>query len=134
MGQNRSLQGVPAGKGRYFFMDENKYTKEIAKVGIITILLNLILTISKVVAGILAKSTSLISDGIHSASDVLSTIVVIVGAKMASKKADKEHPFGHERMESVALVILAIMLFITAGTLMYNGVTSIISFFYNIFF
>ena len=122
-------RGVPAGKGRYFFMDENKYTKEIAKVGIITILLNLILTISKVVAGILAKSTSLISDGIHSASDVLSTIVVIVGAKMASKKADKEHPFGHERMESVALVILAIMLFITAGTLMYNGVTSIISFF-----
>ncbi|MBQ4357530.1 MAG: cation transporter, partial [Acholeplasmatales bacterium] len=110
-------------------MDEKKYTKEIAKVGIITILLNLILTISKVVAGILAKSTSLISDGIHSASDVLSTIVVIVGAKMASKKADKEHPFGHERMESVALVILAIMLFITAGTLMYNGVTSIISFF-----
>lgn len=122
-------RGVPAGKGRYFFMDEKKYTKEIAKVGFITILLNLILTISKVVAGILAKSTSLISDGIHSASDVLSTIVVIVGAKMASKKADKEHPFGHERMESVALVILAIMLFITAGTLMYNGVTSIISFF-----
>lgn len=110
-------------------MDKDKeYTKEIAKVGIITILLNALLTIAKVVGGIFAKSTSLISDGIHSASDVLSTIVVIIGAKMAKKQADKEHPFGHERMESVALLLLAVLLGITAITLGYNGTISIIDF------
>ena len=109
-------------------VSDNEYKKEITKVGLITILLNFILTISKVIAGILAKSTSLISDGIHSASDVLSTIVVIIGAKMAKKQADKEHPFGHERMESVALVILALLLFLTAIMLGYGGVNSIILF------
>lgn len=109
-------------------VSNEEYKKEITKVGIVTITLNFILTVAKVLAGIFAKSTSLISDGIHSASDVLSTIVVIIGAKMAKKKADKEHPFGHERMESVALVILAILLFLTAIMLGYGGVNSIISF------
>ena len=44
----------------------------------------------------------MISDAIHSASDVFSTVVVMIGLKLASKKADKEHPYGHERMECVA--------------------------------
>lgn len=109
-------------------VSDKEYKKEIGKCGAITIVLNFILTIAKVIGGILAKSTSLISDGIHSASDVLSTIVVIIGAKMARKKADKEHPFGHERLESVALVILAVLLAITAIMLGYKGVISIIDF------
>lgn len=110
-------------------VSKEEYNKEITKVGLVTIILNILLTLAKVIGGIVAKSTSLISDGVHSASDVLSTIVVIIGAKMATKKADKEHPFGHERMESVALVLLAVLLAATAIGLGYNGVTSIISFF-----
>lgn len=110
------------------FMETKYYEKEIAKVGLVTILLNLILSISKIVVGIISKSTSLISDGIHSASDVLSTIVVIIGAKMAIKKADKDHPFGHERMESVALLILSLMLFVTCLILGYSGIENIIKF------
>jgi divalent metal cation (Fe/Co/Zn/Cd) transporter len=53
------------------------------------------------------------NDAIHSASDIFSTIVVIIGIKMASKKADKEHPYGHERLEYVAAILLSVVLFIT---------------------
>lgn len=64
-------------------------------------------------AGIVAHSNAMISDAVHSASDVFSTFVVIIGIRLASKKPDKEHPYGHERMECVAAIILAIVLFIT---------------------
>lgn len=104
------------------------YTKSIKRVGITTIVWNAILSIGKVVAGLLAKSSSLISDGFHSASDVLSTIVVMIGAKLSAKAPDKEHPFGHERMESIASIILAMLLVGTAVLLGYNGIVSIIAF------
>jgi divalent metal cation (Fe/Co/Zn/Cd) transporter len=49
----------------------------------------------------------MISDAVHSASDVFSTIIVIIGVKLASKKSDKEHPYGHERLECVAAIVLS---------------------------
>ena len=58
----------------------------------------LILSVFKLTAGIAAHSNAMISDAVHSASDVFSTIVVIIGIRFASKEADKEHPYGHERM------------------------------------
>ncbi len=105
------------------------YIKEIKKVGIITIFWNAFLAISKIVSGILVASSSLISDGIHSFSDILSTIVVIVGAKLSRKKEDKEHPFGHERMESIATLILAFLLVMTASFLLYNAIFDLIKYF-----
>ncbi len=54
----------------------------------------------------------MISDAIHSASDVFSTFIVIIGIRLASKP-DKEHPYGHERLECVAAIVLAIVLLIT---------------------
>lgn len=83
------------------------------RVSIITIIGNLALSVVKLLAGIIAHSNAMISDAVHSASDVFSTFVVIIGIKLASKKPDKEHPYGHERMECVAAIILAIVLFIT---------------------
>jgi cation diffusion facilitator family transporter len=109
-------------------MVKTQYEKVVAKVGITTIIWNLILTLAKVIGGIFAKSSSLISDGIHSASDVFSTIIVIIGAKMGHKAADKDHPFGHERLESVASMILSMLLGATALILIYSGVNSIIKF------
>lgn len=109
-------------------MNELEYKKTVFKVGIITIVGNLLLTIGKIIAGILAKSNSLISDGVHSGSDVLSTIIVMIGAKLSSKKADKDHPFGHERIESIASIILGMLLIGTAILLGYTGITSIIEF------
>ena len=83
------------------------------KVSIISIIANVVLAAFKLVAGILAHSGAMISDAIHSASDVFSTFVVMIGIKIASKEPDEEHPYGHERMECVAAIILATILCIT---------------------
>lgn len=109
-------------------MKEANYKKTIFRVGIVTIIFNLLLTLGKLIAGALAKSSSLISDGVHSGSDVLSTVVVMVGAKLSVKEPDKDHPFGHERMESIASIVLAMLLVGTAVLLGYTGVTSIVEF------
>jgi cation diffusion facilitator family transporter len=83
------------------------------KVSFVTIAENIVLSVVKLAAGIVAHSNAMISDAVHSASDVFSTIVVIIGIKLASKEADKEHPYGHERLECEAAIILAMVLFIT---------------------
>lgn len=92
------------------------------KVSVNTIIGNVVLTVFKLTAGIISHSAAMISDAIHSASDVFSTIVVIIGVQMADKKSDADHQYGHERLECVAAVILAVMLGITGGTI---GVSSI---------
>ena len=92
---------------------ETNFQKIANKVSIITIVGNVILSFFKFVAGIVAHSNAMISDAIHSASDVFSTIVVIIGIKLASKPPDKEHPYGHERLECVTAIILAVILFVT---------------------
>lgn len=83
------------------------------RVSVITIAENILLALFKLVAGIVAHSGAMISDAVHSASDVFSTFVVIIGIKLASKEPDKEHPYGHERLECVAAILLAFVLFIT---------------------
>ncbi len=91
---------------------ENNFQKIANKVSLITIVGNVVLSVFKLFAGILSNSNAMISDAIHSASDVFSTFVVIIGIKLASRKPDKEHPYGHERFECVAAILLAIILFI----------------------
>ena len=93
--------------------NENDFQKVANRVSMITIIGNIALSVIKLLAGIIAHSNAMISDAVHSASDVFSTIVVIIGIKLASKKSDKEHPYGHERLECVAAIVLAIVLFIT---------------------
>lgn len=92
---------------------EKDFQKTANTVSIVTIIGNVILSGFKFLAGFIAHSHAMISDAIHSASDVFSTIVVIIGIKLASKEPDKEHPYGHERLECVTAIILAIILFIT---------------------
>lgn len=92
---------------------ENDFCKIANRVSFITIIGNVILSVVKFLAGIIAHSNAMISDAVHSASDVFSTIVVIIGIKLASKEADKEHPYGHERLECVAAIVLAMVLIIT---------------------
>lgn len=96
--------------GRNVEMD---FQKVVNKVSFATIVGNIVLALLKLLAGIIAHSNAMISDAVHSASDVFSTFVVIIGVKLAAKEPDKEHPYGHERMECVAAIILAIVLFIT---------------------
>lgn len=97
------------------------------KVSINTIIGNIILSIVKIICGIVSTSTAVIADGIHSMSDVFTTIGVIIGLKLSSKKADKEHPYGHERIESVTALFLSFVLFIVAIGIGYSGLNNIIT-------
>lgn len=106
MEKNRTAAGKHDAK-------ETDFQKVANKVSLVTIIGNLVLSVVKFLAGIIAHSNAMISDAIHSASDVFSTFVVIIGIKLASKKPDKEHPYGHERLECVAAIILALVLFMT---------------------
>lgn len=92
-----------------------------------TIIGNVILTIFKLAAGIVGNSAAMISDAIHSLSDVLSTFIVIIGVKLANKKADKDHPYGHERLECVAALILAVMLFAIGIGIGFGGMKTILA-------
>ena len=91
----------------------NDFQKIANKVSVVSIIQNVLLSLFKLFAGIFANSNAMISDAIHSASDVFSTIVVIIGVRLSSRDSDREHPYGHERMECVAAIILSIVLFIT---------------------
>lgn len=95
------------------------------KVSVINIVVNLALSLAKLIAGIVANSAALISDAVHSASDVFSTFIVIIGVKISSKKSDQEHPYGHERMECVASIILAVILFATGIGIGVSGIEKI---------
>lgn len=97
------------------------------RASIITIILNFILFIFKLIAGLIANSNAMISDAIHSLSDVLTTIIVIFGLVISGKEADKNHPYGHERIESVFAIILSFVLFLTGLGIGYIGVKSIIN-------
>ena len=105
-------------------MNENM-EKTAMKVSIISIIANVVLAAFKFVAGILAHSSAMLSDAIHSASDVFSTFVVMIGIKIASKEPDEEHPYGHERMECVAAIILATILCITGLGIGKNALSNI---------
>jgi cation diffusion facilitator family transporter len=92
---------------------EDNFQKVVNRVSMVSIVGNVVLSLLKLVAGIVANSNAMISDAIHSASDVFSTVVVVIGVKLASKDADKEHPYGHERLECVAAILLSMVLLIT---------------------
>ena len=107
-------------------MYENNIEKIAVRVSVITIIFNALLTVFKFVAGFLGHSLAMVSDAIHSASDVMSTVIVIIGIKVSAKAADKDHEFGHERYECVAAILLAVLLFATGCGIGYSGVTAII--------
>lgn len=95
------------------------------KVSVISIILNCLLTIIKFISGVISKSSAMISDSVHSLSDVLSTFVVIIGVKISNKKADSDHPYGHERIECVSAIILSGMLFIVGALIGINGIKNV---------
>lgn len=88
---------------------------------------NILLSVLKLAAGIIARSGAMISDAVHSASDVFSTFVVMIGVSVSGRKSDKEHPYGHERMECVAAIILAVVLAITGLGIGLSGTEKITS-------
>lgn len=101
------------------------------KKGIITsvvgLICNLLLAASKIVAGIIFGSIAVTADGINNAADSASSIVNLVSFKMSGKPADKEHPFGHARIEYVATLFIAILIFVVAFELVKSSIEKLIS-------
>ena len=68
------------------------------KISWITAIINILLAAIKIAGGIIGNSNAMLADGVHTLSDVLTTLVVIIGLKISSKEADEKHPYGHENM------------------------------------
>lgn len=99
-----------------------------AKVTFVTLVgsvVNIILTVFKIFAGVLGRSTAMIADGIHSLSDLLSDIIVIVFVKISAKGRDKDHDYGHGKFETFATLIISLMLIVVAANLMSGGINKI---------
>lgn len=108
-------------------MEQKQEAKIAMRVSAVSIAVNLVLSLLKLLAGILAHSGAMISDAVHSASDVFSTFIVIIGVRISAKKSDADHPYGHERMECVASIVLAVILAATGLGIGSNGVQIITS-------
>ncbi len=100
--------------------------KIVMRVSFYSMATNIALSIFKVLAGFLAHSGAMVSDGIHSASDVFSTVVVMVGYHLAGKESDENHQYGHERIECVAAILLSMILCITGFAIGLAGFRKII--------
>lgn len=98
----------------------------VQRVAAVSIAVNILLSLLKLAAGMIESSGAMISDAVHSSSDVFSTVIVLIGVKISRKEADKEHPYGHERMECVAAIILAVVLFLTGVGIGMNGLQKIL--------
>lgn len=101
--------------------------KDAVKVSMVSIVGNIVLSLFKLLAGIIAGSGAMISDAVHSASDVFSSIVVIIGVKISARESDDDHPYGHERLECVAAIVLAVVLLITGLFIGHTAVENITS-------
>lgn len=106
------------------YPEEQKIAMHVSSVSIIV---NVILSLFKLLAGIISHSGAMISDAIHSASDVISTIVVIIGVQMSNKKSDHDHQYGHERLECVSSIILSGLLLATGIGIGISGIKNIMA-------
>lgn len=102
--------------------------KEIRKITLWGSLVNLVLTVVKIIVGVMGRSAAMIADGIHSLSDLLSDVVVLVFTHMSSKGKDRDHSFGHGKFETLATLIVSVMLVAVGTDLMIGAIRSIIGF------
>ncbi len=108
-------------------MNKNdKYVKELLE-GWISIALNLILVILKFIIFILTSSISILADLIHSLTDMLTSVIVIISAKISIKEADEKHPFGHGRAESIAAIVISIIIILAGCEFIYQSVDRLIN-------
>ena len=100
--------------------------KQIRNVTLWGAFVNILLTVAKLLAGIFGKSAAMVADGVHSMSDLLSDLVVLVFTHISSKGKDRRHSFGHGKFETMATLIVSVILVVVAYKLMSNGVESIV--------
>ena len=105
--------------------------KKSLRVSIVTIIGNIFLAIIKFIAGLISNSGALISDGVHTVSDVFTTFIVMVGVTIGNAEEDSNHRYGHERIECIASLILAFILFVTGFEIGKEGMYVLINNDYN---
>ncbi len=105
--------------------ETNAYRSAVRRISLVGILGNLLLTAFKLVAGIVGHSAAMVSDAVHSASDIAGGLIVIAGVSMGEKQADPEHPYGHERLESIASLVLAVLLAGAGVSLGWSAISSL---------
>ena len=105
--------------------------KKISQVTLVGALANLLLTIGKIVAGLVARSSAMLADGIHSLSDLVSDAVVLFFVHLSAKDRDKEHPYGHGKFQTFATLIVAVLLVLVAAELCAGGVEKIVRAFHG---
>ena len=107
------------------FSEERKLNKKMIFVSKFEIVINIVLALLKIISGNIFKSVSLISDGLNSLSDLITNILVIIGLKVGENPEDKEHPFGHGKIESVFSVIIGTFIMITAFDIIKENIMGI---------
>jgi cation diffusion facilitator family transporter len=106
--------------------------KEIRNITLWGAVVNIVLTIGKIAAGIFGKSAAMVADGIHSLSDLASDIIVLIFTHISSKGQDKKHAFGHGKFETLATLIVSVILVVVGARLMGNAIKSIVGVFNGI--
>lgn len=101
------------------------YKQTAYRVSIITIFFNILLTLFKLWAGLIGHSLAMISDSLHSLSDVISTAILMVGIHFSTMKPDHQHPYGHERIECISSLILSFILIFTGLQIAYQSLVSL---------
>ncbi len=97
------------------------------KILLVCIVGNIVLSLLKLLAGILGNSKAMVADALHSTSDIVATTVVLIGIKIAQKPKDKEHPYGHGKVEPIAAAFVAFALFFAAAVIIKSTIESIIT-------
>ena len=103
--------------------DAKRVTMQVSTVGIVC---NAALTVFKLIAGIVAHSSAIVADAVHSASDILGSLIVMIGAVFSNKAADASHPYGHEKLECIASILLGNILVLVGAAIGYTGITKIL--------
>lgn len=103
---------------------ETRYD-EANKVTIQSIIWNVVLTVIKIFSGIVGKSNAMVADGLHSASDIISSVGVLIGNKVAKAPNDKEHNYGHEKAETLVSFLLSILLIVVSLKIGFNALKSL---------
>lgn len=94
----------------FLFKNQNEREKKIRKVTLLASLFNVFLMVLKIIFGLLIKSTALVADGFHSLSDLATDFFVLVSARLSNRPADRTHPYGHRKFETVASQLIALLL------------------------
>ncbi len=97
------------------------------KIAVISVFVNLVLAIGKILVGLITKSSAILADGIHSGMDIFSSGISLIGIKISKKPKDKEHPYGHYKFEVLTGLIITIILFCTGIVILYQAYKGILN-------